>query len=111
MKHFKTEHNPITGVRHDYYWDDKNERMTIRNRHDVGDILESNKRQFNETTDARYGKEMVHHVADIPTSLWLRWKREEGVDILQNTPEAKKFLKRKLNDPDFRYLKRIDKRV
>jgi len=111
VKHFKTEYDQITGVRHDYYWDDENDQMTIRNRHYIADILESNKRQFNKTTDARYGNEMVHHVADIPVSLWIRWKRDEGVDILDNTEEAKRFLKRKLNDPEFRHLKRMDKRL
>lgn len=111
MKRFATEINPVTGVREDYYWDDQEKKLTIRNRHDVTDIIESNKRQANETLDSRYGNEMMHHVADIPMALYMQWKTNEGVDILDGSPEAKKFLKRKLNDPEFRALKRTVKRV
>lgn len=110
MKHFRTEFNPVTGVREDYYWDEMEQKMTIRNRHDVGDVIESNKRQANNSLDSRYGNEMMQHVADIPMAVYVQWKNE-GVDILENSPEARKFLKRKLNDPDYRYLKRTVKRL
>ena len=111
MKHFKTDYNPVTGAREDYYWDDQAQQMTIRNRHDVTDIIESNKAQINDTIDTRYGKEMMHHVADIPLGVALNWKRTYGVDILENTPEAKKFIRKMLNDPDYRYLKRTVKKL
>lgn len=109
MKHYKTDFNPVTGAREDYFSD--GDQMIIRNRHDVTDILESNKQQTAQTVDSRYGKEMMHHVADIPMAIYAKWLKEEGVDILANTPEANKFLKRKLNDPEFRYLKRTVKKV
>lgn len=85
--------------------------MTIRNTYDVSDIIESNKRQANETIDSRYGKEMMHHVADIPMALYLKWKKEEGVDILDNQPSTKRWLKRRLNSPEYRYLKRTVKKL
>jgi hypothetical protein len=111
MKHFATDINSVTGAREDYFWDEQAQRMTIRNRHDVTDIVEGNKAQQNNTIDSRYGKEMLHHVADIPLALYMKWKKEEGVDVLDNTPGAKKFLRRKLNDPDFRFLKTTVKKV
>ena len=110
MKHFRTEHDPVTGVQRDYYWDAEKEEMTIRNRHQVGEILEANKRQANSTVDSRFGKEMLHHVADIPMGVVLQWKKE-GLDIMQNDPETKRRLARKLNDPDWRYLKTTVKKV
>lgn len=110
MKHFKTDWNPVTGAREDYYWDEQNQQMTIRNRHDIGDILESNKHQQNQTLDKRYGKEMMHHVADIPNAVVLQWKKE-GLDIFDGQPETKRKLMRKLNDPDYRYLKRTVKKL
>lgn len=111
MKHFKTDWNPITGARHDYYWDAVEEKLVVRNRHEVGSILEANKRQANQTIDQRFGKEMLHHVADIPMGVVAKWKAELGVDVFSNDPWHKKRVKQLLNDPENRYLKTTVKRI
>lgn len=111
MKHYKTEYNPVTGAREDYYFDDVEDKMIIRRRQDVTDIVEANKRKIANSVDSRYGNEMLHHVADIPIELAYKWKREEGLDVLSNDPEMKRRLRRKLNDPEFRWLKTTVKRL
>lgn len=111
MRHFKTEFNPYTGAREDYYWDDNSETLTVRNRHEVGDILEGNKRQQNASIDSRFGNEMLHHVADIPMAVVVKWKQELGVDVFSNDPWHKKRVRQLLNDPDYRYLKTTVKHV
>ena len=104
MKHFKTEFNPFTGAREDYFWDD-DQGLTVRNRYDVTDILESNKRRAAKTIDKRYGKEMMHHVADIPLAVVMQFKQKHGVDIFSPDPAQKRKLLRLLDDPEYRYLK------
>ena len=110
MKHFKTDYNPVTGAREDYYWDEMDQKLTIRNRHDVTDVIEGNKQQQNASLDSRYGNQMMHHVADIPMAVVMQWKKE-GLDIFRNDPETKRRLRRKLNDPDYRYLKTTVKKL
>lgn len=110
MLHFRTEVSPVTGAREDYYWDDMEKRLVCRKRHDVTDILEANKRDANATIDQRHGNGMMHHVADIPMSLVVKWKQELGVDVLSNDPEQKRKVRKLLNDPEYRYLRtRISK--
>lgn len=111
MKHFRTEINPVTGNREDYYWDEQEQVITQRTREDVADILESNKRKQSDSIDARYGKQMLHHVAEIPMSIVLKWKREHGVDVFSSDPEQKRKVKRLLNDPEYRYLRSNNKRL
>jgi len=111
MKHFRTEYNSDLGITHDYYWDDVEQKMVVRNRHDVGDIIESNKRQQNNTIDSRYGDEMMHHVADIPMAVVMKWKTEHGCDILSNDPSDMKKARKLLNLPEYRYLKRTVKKL
>lgn len=105
MKHFKSEINPITGAREDYFWDEMEQKMTVRKRHEVGSILEANKAQANKSLDQRFGNEMMHKVADIPMAVAVQWKKELGVDLFSNDPWHKKRVRQLLNDPENRYLK------
>lgn len=109
MKHFKTEFGD--GIRHDYYWDAAEEKMVVRNRHDVGGVIEANKSQQNQTIDSRYGNEMMHKVADIPMAVVWKWKTEFGVDVFSNDPWHKKRVRQLLNDPENRFLKTTVKKI
>jgi hypothetical protein len=111
MKHFATEVNPITGAREDYYWDEQEQTLTQRTRYDVTDVLESNKAQQANSIDKRYGKEMLHHVAEIPMGVVLKWKKEHGVDLFSPDPDMKRKVRRLLNDPEYRYLRTNNKRL
>lgn len=105
MQHFRTEINPVTGAREDFYWDDQQQALVQRTRHQIGDILEANKRRANATTDGRkFGTDNVlHHVADIPNALIVKFKKDHGIDVFD--PNHKKRLLRLLDSPDYRYLK------
>jgi len=111
MYHFKTEINPVTGNREDYYWDEQTETITQRTRESVGDILEANKQQQSRAIDQRYGNEMMHHVADIPMSVVWKWKKDHGVDVFSSDPDQKRKVRRLLNDPEYRYLRSNRKRL
>ena len=66
---------------------------------DAEPVLEQAKAEH--TAGTRQDREF-RKVATIPLGLWLQWKRE-GVDILKNGNEG--WLRRKLDDPDLRYLR------
>lgn len=49
--------------------------------------------------------------AIIPPIFWIKWMNEVGADILKwPKHETSKFLKKKLNDPDYRWLKTQDRK-
>lgn len=76
---------------------------------DCSDVLEHNKKRQTDGTNG-YGKTREwRHIGEIPMIWWLKWKQEEGRDILR--PENHEWLRAKLNDPDFRFLRTVPGRV
>jgi hypothetical protein len=111
MKFSHSEINPVTGALERYYWDEQTETMTIRNTHDVTDIIEANKRRANASLDQRFGNEMMHSVAEIPLALVVKFKKDYNVDVFSDEPEHKLKLRKLLDSPDYRYLKTTTKRL
>jgi hypothetical protein len=70
--------------------------------HDVPLIVAKNKADQNNHS-GRMG-DGLHHAARIPASVLMEWVREDGHQAVYLDP---KYLARKLNDPDWRYLKRL----
>jgi hypothetical protein len=49
------------------------------------------------------------HIASIPNIILVRWMDEDGVNVLgMSSEEWGKYIKRKLDDPDWRHL-RVDR--
>jgi len=76
---------------------------------DVTEILEDNKAaqwdaRGKVTERGRYGLK----VASIPITVRYKWLTEEGWDCLSSDPGCKKKLRQKLNDPEWRYLRRAE---
>jgi hypothetical protein len=78
--------------------------LVIERVQDVEPILEANKAQFNQHSDAprRFGSKTMHKVATIPNVVIEQWMKE-GVNIFdRNHAEA---VLRKINDPQYMYLR------
>jgi hypothetical protein len=76
--------------------------LVVRSFQDVEDIIERNKRLQNEPQKSDWGR----HIATIPNNILLKWMLEEGVPVLgMPAHEWDKFLRKKLNDPDWRHLR------
>lgn len=106
MRFSHREINEVTGNMEAWYWDDVSEAFTIQTTHyGVEDIIATNKRQQSSSLDKRFGKEMLHHVAEIPNGVIIKLKREHNIDIFSNDPDHMKRLKRLLDDPEYKYLK------
>ncbi len=86
---------------------DRNEKKIIADTwQDVEPILENNKRLQSEPQSR---KSSFRHIGTIPNVILLKWMHEEGVDLMRlRGDEWAKFIKRKLDDPDWRHL-RTDK--
>lgn len=78
-------------------------RMRFVSAQDVYEILEQNKAMFNANDGYNWGRD-VKRAASIPSSLRLKWLIEEGWDAWRADLYWDR-LKRKLNDPEYRFLR------
>lgn len=85
------EKNPVTG------------EVTISYSQDCAPIVKDNIISQNSGHDGYSKSRELRRVANIPNSLLLKWKLEEGIDFYN--PNHKEAIRRKLNDPDYRFLR------
>ena len=93
-------------------WIDYNEltdEVVLEYEQDVEPLLEVNKKLANDDDYTRHGfKQGFYQVASIPVGLQMKWLIEEGLDIYDDN--AWPQIKRKLNDPEYQYLRTTHKR-
>lgn len=79
------------------------DNIIVKREQDVEPIIEANK-AIQNLPQKRAGT--FRHVGCVPNIILEQWMRDEGVDLLRmNKHEFGKFIKRKLNDPDYLFLK------
>lgn len=110
MQLFHVETNDL-GVTRQYYSDDKG-NITVNASQDLTTLLDRNKAAANDR-----GKDITSDYANpigtIPHVVALKWLNDEGwwwMDA-DHDPEVDRKLKRKLNDPEWRYLRNSELRV
>ena len=83
--------------------------LTVHRREDdVGPALERNKALQHTAQDV----DGLHHIASIPAVIVEKWMNEEGVPFLTMPEhEFRRFIRRKLNDPDNSWLKTTARRL
>lgn len=83
--------------------------LTVRRVQDVEDIIERNKAL---QTESQTWAGTFRHIGTIPNVILERWINESGTNVLSmGNEEFGQFVKRKLNDPDWRWLKTTSGRV
>jgi hypothetical protein len=82
---------------------DNDGRIIVRSRQDVDPILDHNKtlRNHGQGRKSAMG-DLGRHIATIPNSIVHKWL-QEGINVYDGEHQAE--LARKLNDPDWRYLR------
>jgi len=93
--------DPVSGIKSVWHYDDATDTAFIEKRQDVTEIIDNNKRQFNED-HGRYGE--WNKVASIPLNVYFDLKQKGIVD----DPVA---MKKWLNDPDNRFFRTRPGRV
>jgi len=84
---------------------------TVVRTQDVQTILDHNKAMQNDGSEGYGASRELRKIASIPLIVIERWAKEDGVSYFDlHGPEKTKYLRKKLNDPDNRFLKTIDKR-
>ena len=89
------------GIRHE--WEDHEDgTYTVHSSQDVETLLDLNKAMANHNDGYSPSKD-IRRAARVPLIIWLKWLNEEGWDAW--APENEKKLFRKLNDPDWKWLR------
>lgn len=98
----------MNGVETQILLDSNGQDLAIRHVQDVEPILEWNKVLRTEEQNNDWGR----HIAEIPNVTYVQWLNEEHArghtDLRMFTPEFDLVVKRKLQDPEWAYL-RTDK--
>jgi len=80
------------------------DETTLEYEQDVEPLLEANKAQANDEEMTKFGiKNEMWKYASIPVGLQMKWLVEEGLDVYDDNAWPQIF--RKLNDPQYAYLK------
>jgi hypothetical protein len=93
------DRDPISGAWETFDYDDADDQVIVKRFMDVEPILNMNKRMQTVGFDRR---EVMWHVGCIPDIITEKWLVEDGVNVLRK--ENWPWLRRKLNDPDWRWL-------
>lgn len=86
------DRDPLSGSTLLYHFDHADRTFTYEDIEDVEPIIERNKMEHNDRTDANW-KGDWHQVARLPLSIWFKLKK---AGILDDKPAMKRWL----NDPD-----------
>lgn len=93
------------GVSSTFHYDPDGDRSTVETVQDVEPILENNKR-LQTLNDGYTADRSMRRIASIPLVVVQQWMQEDGVNWLALPKDEKAiYLRRKLNDPQWRYLR------
>jgi len=82
--------------------DSDGDRFTLEHVQDVAPILARNEALRSQPQKSDWGR----HIATIPNVVLVKWMNEEGADVLRMSGhEFGEFIRKKLDDPDWRHLR------
>ena len=96
--------DPLTGLKtyHEYDWKEKKTQITYE-QDDVSGLTWWTQEVANAGMHEKQRKKDVWHAACIPEIICIKWRLEEGIDIYNKDHWER--VRKKLNDPDYAYLR------
>ena len=90
------------GVVSTFHYEESGDRAIIQTSQDCEAIVERNKAVQNQKNDLSFGR----WTASIPLNIAQKWMQEDGVNWLALPKKEKSaYLRKKLNDPNWRHLR------
>jgi hypothetical protein len=83
--------------------DEMDDKLHIAHAQDVAPIIESNRKAFNASEKHDKYSDW-NRVASIPAVVVMEWMKE-GINVMAPTYEDQKKIKKKLNSPEYAYLR------
>lgn len=97
------DYDPLTGLAEYHDYDPLTDRTTIEYVQDAAPILERNKALHNHDDRGWSPSRDMRRAASIPDIIVLKWLKEDGINVFDR--DHWPAVKRKLNDPEYRYLR------
>lgn len=98
------DYDPFTNITTTFDYDHKTDKTTIGMEQDVSSIIELNKSMQSDVSYSKSGiKKSWWHMCNIPNIVIEKWKNETGLDVLNK--EHWPAVKKRLNDPEYKWLK------
>lgn len=98
------DHDAMTGITTYHSYDHATKQTVIESEQDVEPIIEQNIALYNDDDYKKKGiKNSWWHVANIPNNIINKWLLEDGIDVFNKNHFDR--VKKKLQDPDYRYLR------
>lgn len=95
----------MTDVQTKLHYDEVADRVIVQHTQDVEPYLDSNKALANDGKGMNADKSLKR-IASIPVGVQLEWIQQDGIDFTTLPKhEMRTYLKRKLNSPEYRYLR------
>lgn len=96
-------YDELSGIHSFHHYDHQTKMTTIESVQNVEPIIERNK-ELAKTDHQKIGiKNCWWHTASVPNIIIEKWMREDGIDFFNK--DHWKAIKRKLNDPEWAYLR------
>ena len=104
------DYDPLSGMKTYVDYNHSDDCGVLKIEQNVQPILDRNKVLYNEPDHRRHGmKENFLHVATIPNSIIEKWLVEEKISIFRKEDWPR--IQKKLNDPEYRFLRASAGRV
>lgn len=97
------DHDPLLGITEYHRYDESTDQTIIKSVQDVEPLLDRNKALQNEQDQGWGRTRAIRRAAEIPAIIILKWLNEYGINIYDRNHWP--AVKRKLNDPDWRWLR------
>lgn len=112
MKVINREVDPLTGITTTTHYDPDSDTMVVDREQDVEPLLDANKRQYNDAPDIGRWKGEIIEVAKIDPITIEKWLREDPpLNIYKSDPDTRAELRRRLNSPEYRYLRTMPGKI
>lgn len=102
------DRNPHTGLEAWFSHDAASGVSTIRYHQDAGPIIEANKRAQSQG-DGYSATRELRRAAGIPAIIIMKWLVEDGINVFER--DHWPAVRRKLNDPEWRWLRSAPGRI
>lgn len=97
-----SDHTSAAGVKRIFYQDSEGRLVEKVAAEDVTELLDENHEQAMDFRPHKQGS--LRQIAEIPTTLMLKWLTEEGVDDYCGHEAMDMLINKKLRDPQYQYL-------
>jgi len=100
------------GTKEWLHYDEADDRFILQREGDVEAVIKYTRARQNDGTNGYGETREWRHIAEIPNLILFKWMNDDGVDVFKlKGNELSRFIKRKLNDPDWQNFRTVSGRV